>query len=160
MRQADGSAPRYRMLFGMLGCAMAAYIIPVLLGYGWSALNPQTPQMVGSPAAYSRPVAGGISVEHFGTGVIEVGLSARINDFVSNGFLPLWNPRQGLGQPFAAMGEGDPFWPPRVLRSLLPYSAEIFVALLVCAVSGDVRITQSSGRVVHGSSFGRLHVGH
>ncbi len=124
------------LLCGMLGCAIAVYLVPVLLGYGWSALSGQTPQMVGSPFVASRPDAGPISIEHFGTGVIEVGLSARIKDYLHSGTLPLWNPRQGLGQPFAAMGEGNPYWLPRVARALLPYSSEVFVAILVCAVSG------------------------
>lgn len=130
--------PMSRILFllGALSCALAAYLIPVLLGYGWSALDPKTPKMVGTPVAFSRPVSGTISVEHFGTGVIEVGLSARINDFVGNGVLPLWNPRQGLGQPFAAMGEGNPLWPLRVARALVPYSSEIFVTLIASVLSG------------------------
>ncbi len=49
--------------------------------------------------------------------------------------MPLWNPYQGLGQPFAAMGEGSPYFPPAMIRSLAPYSlanvfllAEIFLA--------------------------------
>ncbi len=127
---------RALILASLLACAMLAYVVPVALGYGWNAQHAHIPQMVGSPAPMSRTASGEISIEHFGTGIIEVGLSARINEFVRHGELPLWNPRQGLGQPFAAMGEGDPFWPPRVMRALLPYPDEIFATLLVCAFSG------------------------
>src|SRR5262249_14207795 len=119
-----------------LTSATLVVLIPVLLGYGWNAFHPRTPHLVGQSVPNSRPSKGEISIEFFGTGVIEVGLSARIDDYLTKGVLPLWNPRQGLGQPFAAMGEGDPFWPPRIVRALVPYTEEILVALIVLVASG------------------------
>jgi hypothetical protein len=41
----------------------------------------------------------------------------------------LWNPYQGLGQPFAAEGEGNPFFPIAIVRSIVPYRLENCVTL-------------------------------
>src|SRR5262249_10302245 len=49
--------------------------------------------------------------------------------------LPLWNPYSGLGQPFAAQGEGGPYFPIAVLRSLLPSSWSNLVTFTMIAVS-------------------------
>jgi hypothetical protein len=119
----------------ILGCALLLYLVPFTLGYGWNAYHPRTPQLTGQLYQPSRPASGEISIESFGTGVIEVGLSARIAEFIRHGDLPFWNPYQGLGQPFGAMGEGNPYWPPRVVRALLPYSLENVVALILIPLS-------------------------
>src|SRR5262249_50348977 len=49
--------------------------------------------------------------------------------FLGAGELPLWNPYQGLGQPLAAQGEGNPYFPPAILRALLPFSLENYVTV-------------------------------
>src|SRR5262249_29136244 len=35
---------------------------------------------------------------------------------------PLWNPYQGLGEPYAAQGDGSPYSPFEVVRAIVPYS--------------------------------------
>ena len=56
-------------------------------------------------------------------------LHARIRQYLGAGELPLWNPYQGLGQPLAAQGEGNPYFPAAILRALLPYSLENYVTV-------------------------------
>jgi hypothetical protein len=118
-----------------LSCVMLLYLIPFFSGYGWNAYYPRTPQVTGASDQHSRPANGEVTIESFGTGVIEVGLSARIAEFAKKLNVPFWNPHQGLGQPFVAMGEGNPYWPPRVIRALLPYSLENLITLLVLPLS-------------------------
>jgi hypothetical protein len=118
----------------VLAAPFVFYLIPFLAGYGWSALSPMTPGFPGMvvPARQSEiPTA----VEHYGTGVVTVPFQARLRAYLRDGDLPLWNPYSGLGQPFAAQGEGSPYFPPAVLRSLLPTSWSNLVTFAVIGVS-------------------------
>src|SRR5438093_9258583 len=99
------------------------YIIPFLLGYSWNAINPGTPLY--SDFSYNaRWSDTAITIETSGSGVVAVPFMARLKQYLRQGDLPLWNPYQGLGQPFAAQGEGSPFSPFTILRALLPYTWE------------------------------------
>jgi hypothetical protein len=114
------------------------YLIPILAGYGWTSQSPGTPNVLALDAldGYDGRTADvSISVERYGTGVVFVPFQARLREFLHHGDLPLWNPYQGLGEPFAAQGDGNPYFPVEIVRALLPYSlgnyvtfAEFYVA--------------------------------
>jgi len=111
------------------------YLMPFLAGYGWSSLSPLTPGFPGVPIPERKselPTA----VEWYGTGVVVVPLQARLRAYLRDGDLPLWNPYSGLGQPFAAQGEGSPYFPPAILRSLLPTSWSNLVTFGMIGISG------------------------
>jgi hypothetical protein len=115
--------------FVLLALPLLVYAIPALAGYAWSALDPRSPQVTGADGYHGRLPDAATAVEWYGTGVVAVPFQARLRQCVRRGDLPLWNPYQGLGQPFAAQGEGCPYFPLSVLRSLLPYSLSNVVTL-------------------------------
>jgi hypothetical protein len=98
------------------------YLVPFLAGYGWNAIGPFTPTFPGMTGSPDRLPAITTAVEHYGTGAGVVPFQARLRAFLREGELPLWNPYSGLGQPFAAQGEGSPYFPLAVVRALLPTS--------------------------------------
>jgi Bacterial membrane protein YfhO len=114
---------------------LLAYLVPLLLGYGWNSLNPGTPNVPGLAYDGRKPDEA-ITAEWFGTGVVVVPLQARMRAYLESGDLPLWNPYQGLGQPFAAQGEGGPYYPLAIVRALLPYSVGNYVTVLGIYVAG------------------------
>jgi len=75
------------------------------------------------------------TIEWFGTGVVVVPMHARLAEYVRSAELPLWNPYQGLGQPFAAQGDGNPYFPVAIVRALLPYAASDYVTLAMYYVA-------------------------
>ncbi len=114
------------------------YLVPFVAGYGWTALSPMTPGFAGMAQAPGRQSMHPTAVEHYGTGVVVVPFQARLRAYLRDGDLPLWNPYSGLGQPFSAQGEGSPYFPAAVLRSLLPTSwsnAVTFAMIGISAVS-------------------------
>jgi len=111
------------------------YLVPFLAGYGWSAIGPLTPAFAGMPTAPGRPSDLPTAVEHYGTGVVVVPFQARLRAYLRDGELPLWNPYSGLGQPFAAQGEGSPYFPLAVVRSLLPTSWSNLVTFVMIGLS-------------------------
>jgi hypothetical protein len=124
----------YQGIFAVF-CLMLIFLVPIGLGYGWNAYQSQIPAVTGFTAPMTRTSNGEVSMEHFGTGVIEVGLSARISEYFSKKIMPHWNPHQGLGQPFAAMGEGNPYFPARLVRGVFSYPYENFITIFVLFVS-------------------------
>lgn len=110
-----------------LAVPFAFYLIPAFLGYAWNARNPGTPSVPGLEGNVGRIPDVPISVETYGTGVVFVPFQARLRDYLHAGELPLWNPYQGLGEPFAAQGDGNPYFPFEIVRALLPYSLGNFV---------------------------------
>jgi hypothetical protein len=131
------TSPSKKYFLGIIAglCLMMIFLVPIGLGYGWNAYQSQIPTVTGLTAPITRASNGEVSMEHFGTGVIEVGLSARIGEYFSKKVMPHWNPHQGLGQPFAAMGEGNPYFPARLIRGIIPYSYENFVTIFVLLIS-------------------------
>lgn len=119
----------------LLALPLLVYAIPVLAGYAWSAIDPFVPPVTGAEGYHGRLPDAPTAVEWYGTGVVAVPFHARLRHYLRGGDLPLWNPYQGLGQPFAAQGEGCPYFPPSVLRSLLPYALGNVVTLGVCYLS-------------------------
>ena len=115
---------------------LAFFIIPGLLGYGWSAAG-SVRLMNGDEYPHNRPLAPGFSItsEPWGAAVISVPFNARVKNAVSNAEWPLWNPYQALGQPFAAQGEGSPYNPVSVIRALIPDQAHNLFALLLIFMS-------------------------
>src|SRR5581483_4837765 len=90
--------------------------------YGWSSLAPGSPNVTGLAGYAARFPDANISVESWGTGALSVPLHARLGEYIRNFELPLWNPYQGLGEPYAAQGDGSPYSPLELLRAMLPYS--------------------------------------
>ena len=117
-----------------LGVPFAFYLIPVLAGYAWSARSPGTPQVPDSAYAGRDPDVS-ISIERYGTGVVFLPFQARLREYLQAGELPLWNPYQGLGEPFAAQGDGNPYFPVEIVRALLPYSLGNYVTFLEYYIS-------------------------
>ena len=111
------------------------YLVPFLAGYGWSAISPLTPTFPGMPLPPGRQSALPTTVEYYGTGVVVVGFQARLRAYLRDGELPLWNPYSGLGHPFAAQGEGGPYFPLSMARSLLPTSLANLVTFGMIGIS-------------------------
>ncbi|MBV9581554.1 MAG: hypothetical protein JO057_23500, partial [Chloroflexi bacterium] len=76
-----------------------------------------------------------IGVETWGTGALSAPLHARLSEYERAFELPLWNPYQGLGEPYAAQGDGSPYSPFELLRALLPYSLGNYVTVLAYYLS-------------------------
>jgi hypothetical protein len=111
------------------------YLIPFLTGYGWSAIGPLTPGFPGMTTSPERLPAVTTAVEHYGTGVVVVPFQARLRAYLRDHELPLWNPYSGLGHPFAAQGEGSPYFPMAVIRSLVPTSWSNAVTFVMIGIS-------------------------
>jgi hypothetical protein len=120
---------------GWLSLPLLFYLVPLVLGYGWSSLSPGTPNEPGLEY-HGRMPSVPTTVEEFGTGVVVVPLQARMRSYTESGQLPLWNPYQGLGQPFAAQGEGGPYFPVAIVRAVLPYSWGNWVTVGMLYVAG------------------------
>ncbi|MBV9578173.1 MAG: hypothetical protein JO057_06240, partial [Chloroflexi bacterium] len=111
------------------------YLIPLALGYSWNALGANY-NVLDPPEGYVGRVPDlRITVEAWGASVLTVPLHARLNAYLHQAEIPLWNPYQGLGEPYQAQGDGSPYSPPEILRSLLPYSLENSVTFLSYYVS-------------------------
>jgi hypothetical protein len=119
----------------ILAAPFLFYLIPFVAGYGWNAIGTLTPVFPGMLDRAGRTPSASPSVEHYGTGVVVVPFKARLGAYLLDGDLPLWNPYSGLGQPFAAQGEGSPYFPMAVLRSLLPPSWSNAVTFVMIAIS-------------------------
>ncbi|GIW78879.1 MAG: hypothetical protein KatS3mg105_0686 [Gemmatales bacterium] len=114
-----------------LAIPLVFYLIPIASGYSWNALGSDH-NVLNPPEGYrGRLPDVPITVEPWGTSVVVVPFYARLREYLLNGELPLWNPYQGLGEPFAAQGEGSPYSPLSILRALLPFSAANFITLAV-----------------------------
>jgi hypothetical protein len=115
----------------MIFCSLFLYILPQLLGFGWSAVGAYN--SLNPPENYlSRGADSRITVEAWGASVVTVPSQIKSRFITSDGEWPFWNPYQGLGQPLAAMGEGNPYYPPSLLRSIFPYSwMNLFLVLNV-----------------------------
>jgi len=111
------------------------YLLPLLLGFSWSALG-EGHNVLNPPEGYSGRLPDmRITVEAWGASVVVVPFHAKLAHYIAAHELPLWNPYQGLGQPFAAQGEGSPYFPFAVIRALLPYSLDNYVTFFVFYIS-------------------------
>jgi hypothetical protein len=133
-RLAGSAGPRWWQTLLWLALPFAFYLIPLLAGYAWNAHSPGTPEAPGSTYTGRDPDVS-ISVERYGTGVLFVPFQARLRQYLQIGELPLWNPYQGLGEPFAAQGDGNPYFPVEIVRALLAYSAGNYVTFLAYYIS-------------------------
>ncbi|MBV9598744.1 MAG: hypothetical protein JOZ87_18000 [Chloroflexi bacterium] len=104
------------------------YLIPLVLGYSWNSLS-ENHNVLDPPEGYvGRLPDMRITIEAWGASVLSVPLHARLGDYLRHTELPLWNPYQGLGEPYQAQGDGSPYSPLEVLRSMLPYSLSNYVS--------------------------------
>lgn len=60
--------------------------------------------------------------------------NAYLRECLADGVLPLWNPHNGLGQPFLANGQAAVFYPVSWLRAALPDGFGLMLALWLKAV--------------------------
>jgi hypothetical protein len=131
-------ASHYAFL-GWLALPMLFYLVPLFEGYAWSALGPGylPHNVLNPPEEYrGRLPQTRITAESWGSSVVNVPFHARSRQYLLAGELPLWNPYSGLGQPFAAQGEGSPYFPVSIARSLLPYSQANYVTVAFFYLSG------------------------
>jgi len=115
---------------GWLALPFAFYFIPLFLGFSWNALggsNPLNPPLPPTEGYLGRTSDLPITAEAWGAAVVNLPFRARLREYIRHHELPLWNPYQGLGQPFAAQGEGSPYFPVAVVRAVLPYSFANYV---------------------------------
>ena len=129
------SVPRFTARYSFLAwlaLPLVFYLVPLLEGYAWSALGPSylPHNVLNPPEEYrGRLPTTRITAESWGSSVVTVPFHARSRQYLLAGELPLWNPYSGLGQPFAAQGEGSPYFPVSMVRSLLPYSLANYVTV-------------------------------
>lgn len=131
-------ASRYAFL-GWLALPMLFYLVPLFEGYAWSALGPGylPHNVLNPPEEYrGRLPQTRITAESWGSSVVTVPFHARSRQYLLAGEPPLWNPYSGLGQPFAAQGEGSPYFPVSIARSLLPYSQANYATVAFIYLSG------------------------
>ncbi|MBV9578435.1 MAG: hypothetical protein JO057_07595 [Chloroflexi bacterium] len=130
---AQGVAARSRQSWTFLlwlALPLVFYLVPLALGYAWNSLSEQH-NVLDPPEGYSGRLPDmRITVEAWGASVLTVPLHARLHEYLSTLQIPLWNPYQGLGEPYQAQGDGSPYFPLEVLRSTLPYSLSNYVSVL------------------------------
>jgi Bacterial membrane protein YfhO len=118
-----------------LALPFALYLLPVLMGYSWNALG-EGHNILNPPEGYvGRLPDRRITVEAWGASVVDVPFHARLQAYLRSAELPLWNPYQGLGEPFAAQGEESPYSPFSIARALVPYALSNYVTFGVFYLS-------------------------
>jgi hypothetical protein len=132
--------PEKQFSFYLLALLLPLLILlgPVIAGYSWSSIGPNSPGLGGRQFNSLNPPEGyagrmpdqPITIEPWGASVINVPYEVRIRQYLFEKELPLWNPYQGIGQPFAAQGEGSPYFPLTILRALVPYSKSNYVTFM------------------------------
>jgi hypothetical protein len=142
----------------LLLLAASFYWIPNVLGYGWSPAGGPRFLYAGPGPTIRTPAYGyqSITAEAWGAAIISVPFNAHLRDYLHHTELPLWNPYQALGQPFAAQGEGSPYSPLAIIRALLPlflhnfYNTLLFAAsaLFSYALCRRLNISEASSRFV------------
>lgn len=92
---------------------------------------------VGDHNIYNRPEGyngrypdGYLSIESMTPMIYNVSYDVTLRRYILNRQLPLWNSNKGMGTPFAAQGEGSPYFPLAIVRSLLPYNYSNYVTFL------------------------------
>src|ERR1700741_2120231 len=85
-----------------LSVATGLYLIPGILGYGWNSTP--GPSLLNAHDITQRFPAIDITAEPWGASVLLTPSESRLRQFVANGQMPLWNPYQGMGEPYAAQG--------------------------------------------------------
>jgi len=120
-------------VLAVLAVPLIYFLIPLVEGRAWNALGPYSFQILNPPEGYTGPLPTvPITAESWGACTVEIPFRARLNNCLRNLEMPLWNPYQGLGQPFAAQGEGCPYSPVEIVRVLLPYTYANAVTLSFC----------------------------
>ena len=94
------------------------YLVPLILGYAWN--NSAGPSILNVTHQDRRYPATNITAEPWGASVVLGPAESRLREYVSGGHLPLWNPYQGLGEPYAAQADGSPYSLATLVRAFLP----------------------------------------
>jgi len=120
-------------VLALLAVPFIYFAIPLAEGRAWNAIGPYPFHIFNPPEGYDGPLPNlPITAESWGASVVVLPFHARVQSYLRNFTLPLWNPYQGLGQTFAAQGEGCPYFPVAILRALLPYPDANVVTLAFC----------------------------
>ena len=114
------SWPRTYLVIVILNLTIAAsfYLIPSILGYGWN--NSAGESILNVHKEKQRYPGTNITAEPWGASVLLGPAESRLRDYFARRVLPLWNPYQGLGEPYAAQGDGSPYSLPALARALSP----------------------------------------
>ena len=115
-----------------LSVAAGLYLIPGILGYGWNSTP--GPSLLNTHDVTKRYPAIDITAEPWGASVVLTPSESRLRQFVANGQLPLWNPYQGIGEPYAAQGDGSPYALAAIIRAFAPPSMGNLVTFLSFAL--------------------------
>ena len=124
---------KYSLAFVInLSVAASLYLIPGILGYGWNSTP--GPSLLNTHDVSKRYPAIDITAEPWGASVVLTPSESRLRQFVANGQLPLWNPYQGIGEPYAAQGDGSPYALTAIIRAFAPPSLGNLVTFLSFAL--------------------------
>src|SRR3989344_2189674 len=119
--------------FAILSAPVLFYCIPLFLGFTWNAIGPGVgpPNIYTQPESYSgRHADGSLSIDILTPSIYSLPYDVRLRRYIKEGYLPLWNPDQALGVPFSAQGEGSPYFPLQIIRSVLPQIYANYVTFL------------------------------
>jgi len=109
--------------------------VPLMQNRAWNAIGPFPFNPLNPPEDYTGPVPEvQITAESWGASGVMVPFHARLKNYLKEGHAPSWNPYQGLGQPFAAQGEGCPYSPVAIVRALLPVTCANGVTIIYAAL--------------------------
>ncbi len=139
--------------------AILPMLIPLCEGRAWNGLGPFSFNVVYPPENYSGPLPSSqITAESWGAASVIIPFQTQVKNYLLKGELPLWNPYQGLGQPFAAQGEGCPYFPVTILRALFPYTWSDYISLTFAYVAGFVLylFLRNLGLAVTSAAFGSI----
>jgi hypothetical protein len=125
----------HRLLCACLAFAASFYLVVNVGGHAWNALAGPGALISNRPAIRGPAAGFTTTAESWGAAVISVPFNARVGDYLHKFELPLWNPYQALGQPFAAQGDGSPYSPLAVFRSLLSEAAHNSFAVSLIILS-------------------------
>jgi hypothetical protein len=129
-----GGWSRTRTLVVILNLSIAAsfYLVPLTLGYAWN--NSAGPSILNVTHQDRRYPATNITAEPWGASVVLGPAESRLREYFSGRHLPLWNPYQGLGEPYAAQADGSPYSLPTLARALVPPWAGNIITFGVFAI--------------------------
>lgn len=107
----------------ILSIPILFYSLPLFFGYAWNIISPG----VGPDHIYNHPenyqgryANAAISIDTLTPSIYNLPYDVRLRQYIMEKDLPLWNPEQALGVPFSAQGEGSPYFPLQIIKSILP----------------------------------------